>query len=152
MLRKRVLSANLSVFGPGCTNLSLADRATIVNIAPEYGAAMGYFPIDEQTIDFLKMTGRESHNFAFTEPQLKVGGLFRHTTAPSSIFTTPAQLWSLLSSVKPCLAGPKRPHDRVELASMKSNFNSCLTNLVGFKGYNIAQDKLAPTSKFAYES
>lgn len=56
-----------------------------------------------------------------------------------------------LSSVKPCLAGPKRPHDRVELASMKADFNSCLKNPVGFKGYNIAEDKLASTSKFTYE-
>ncbi len=153
MLRKRgVVGQFVEFFGPGCTSLTLADRATIANMAPEYGATMGYFPIDEQTIDFLKMTGRESHNVAFTEAYLKAQGLFRtyDGTQPDPYYSG-AIMELDLSSVKPCLAGPKRPHDRVELASMKSDFNSCLTNPVGFKGYNIAQDKLASTSKFTYE-
>lgn len=121
-------------------------------MAPEYGATMGYFPIDEQTIDFLKMTGRENHNIAFTEAYLKAQGLFRvyDGTQPDPYYSG-AIMELDLSTVKPCLAGPKRPHDRVELANMKTDFNACLSNPVGFKGYNIAEDKLASTSKFTHE-
>ena len=78
MLRKRgVVGQFVEFFGPGCQALTLADRATIANMAPEYGATMGYFPIGDQTIDFLKMTGRDHHNVAFTEAYLKAQGLFR---------------------------------------------------------------------------
>jgi aconitate hydratase len=152
LLRKRgVVGQFVEFFGPGCTSLTLADRATIANMAPEYGATMGYFPIDEQTIDFLKMTGRDGHNIAFTEAYLKAQGLFRtyDGTQPDPYYSG-AIMELDLTSVKPCLAGPKRPHDRVELANMKADFNSCLRNPVGFKGYNIAEDKLASTSKFTF--
>jgi aconitate hydratase len=78
MLRKRgVVGQFVEFFGPGCANLTLADRATIGNMAPEYGATMGYFPIDDQTIEFLKTTGRDEQNVAFTEAYLKAQGLFR---------------------------------------------------------------------------
>ena len=121
-------------------------------MAPEYGATMGYFPIDEQTIDFLKMTGRNQHNVEFTEAYLKAQGLFRtyDGTQPDPYYSG-AIMELDLSSVKPCLAGPKRPHDRVELSNMKNDFNACLKAPVGFKGYSIAEDKLASTSKFIFE-
>ena len=153
MLRKRgVVGQFVEFFGPGCASLTLADRATIANMAPEYGATMGYFPIDEQTIDFLRMTGRDLASVAATEAYLKAQGLFRvYDGSQPDPYYSGAIMELDLSSVKPCLAGPKRPHDRVELANMKGDFNACLKNPVGFKGYAIAEDKLASTSKFTYE-
>lgn len=153
MLRKRgVVGQFVEFFGPGCQSLTLADRATIANMAPEYGATMGYFPIDEQTIDFLKMTGRDPHKIAFAEAYLKAQGLFRTYDGSSPDPYYSGAIMELdLSTVKPCLAGPKRPHDRVELSNMKNDFNACLKNPVGFKGYNIAEDKLASKSKFTFD-
>ena len=153
MLRKRgVVGQFVEFFGEGCANLTLADRATIANMAPEYGATMGYFPIDEQTIDFLKMTGRDLNQVAATEAYLKAQGLFRvYDGSQPDPYYSGALMELDLSTVKPCLSGPKRPHDRVELANMKSDFNACLKNPVGFKGYAIAEDKLAATSKFTYD-
>jgi len=153
LLRKRgVVGQFVEFFGPGCASLTLADRATIANMAPEYGATMGYFPIDEQTIDFLKMTGRDPTNVAFTEAYLKAQGLYRvYDGSQPDPYYSGAIMELDLSSVKPCLAGPKRPHDRVDLANMKADFNACLKNPVGFKGYNIAEDKLGSTSKFVYD-
>ena len=153
MLRKRgVVGQFVEFFGPGCANLTLADRATIANMAPEYGATMGYFPIDEQTIDFLRMTGRDLKSVAATEAYLKAQGLFRvYDGSQPDPYYSGAIMELDLSSVKPCLAGPKRPHDRVELANMKADFNACLKNPVGFKGYAIAEDKQGSTSKFVYE-
>ena len=153
LLRKRgVVGQFVEFFGPGCANLTLADRATIANMAPEYGATMGYFPIDDQTIDYLRMTGRDQKQVAATEAYLKAQGLFRvYDGSQPDPYYSGAIMELDLSSVKPCLAGPKRPHDRVELANMKNDFNACLKNPVGFKGYAIPEDKLISTSKFTYE-
>ena len=121
-------------------------------MAPEYGATMGYFPIDDQTIDYLRMTGRDQKQVAATEAYLKAQGLFRvYDGSQPDPYYSGAIMELDLSSVKPCLAGPKRPHDRVELANMKNDFNACLKNPVGFKGYAIPEDKLISTSKFTYE-
>jgi aconitate hydratase len=121
-------------------------------MSPEYGATMGYFPIDEQTIDYLKMTGRNTHNIQFIESYLRAQGLFRlYDGSQVDPFYSGAIMELDLSTVKPCLAGPKRPHDRVELAHMKKDFTSCLSAPVGFKGYGITEDKLAKTSKFEFE-
>ena len=153
MLRKRgVVGQFVEFFGPGCNSLTLADRATIANMAPEYGATMGYFPIDEQSIEYLKVTGRNPQNVAFTEAYLRAQGLFRvNDGSQPDPFYSGALMELDLASVKPCLAGPKRPHDRVELSNMKNDFNSCLKSPIGFKGYNIAEQKLDSVSKFTYE-
>jgi aconitate hydratase len=100
----------------------------------------------------LKITGRDPKSIAVTEAYLKAQGLFRvyDGSQPDPYYS--GEIIELdLSSVKPCLAGPKRPHDRVELSKMKSDFTSCLSNPVGFKGYGISQDKLKSSSKFVYE-
>lgn len=125
ILRKRgVVGQFVEFFGPGCNSLTLADRATIANMAPEYGATMGYFPIDEKSIDYLKVTGRNPQNVAFTEAYLKAQGLFRvYDGSQPDPFYSGALLELDLSTVKPCLAGPKRPHDKVELSNMKNDFN-----------------------------
>ena len=120
-------------------------------MSPEYGATMGYFPIDEQTIDYLKMTGRSEHKVNSVRDYLKAQGLFRVYDGSQPDPNYSGVLMELdLSTVKSCLSGPKRPHDRVELTSMKSDFNSCLASPIGFKGYNIPQEKHAHTSKFTY--
>ena len=124
MLRKRgVVGQFVEFFGPGCQNLTLADRATIANMSPEYGATMGYFPIDEQTMDYLRMTGREDLKIKYVEAYLRAQGLFRLYDGSQPDPTYSGELMELdLASIKPCLAGPKRPHDRVELANMKKDF------------------------------
>ena len=122
--------------------MTLADRATIANMAPEYGATMGYFPIDNQTIDYLKMTGRSSEKIELVEAYLRAQGLFRLYDGSQIEPTYSGPIIELdLGTIKPCLAGPKRPHDRVELTQMKKDFQACLANPVGFKGYNIPEEK-----------
>lgn len=124
MLRKRgVVGQFVEFFGPGCQSLTLADRATIANMSPEYGATMGYFPIDRQTIEYLQNTGRDEHKVKFIESYLRAQGLFREYDGSQPDPNYSGAIMELdLSSVKPSLAGPKRPHDRVELANMKKDF------------------------------
>jgi aconitate hydratase len=119
MLRKRgVVGKFVEFYGPGLDNLTLADRSTIANMAPEYGATMGFFPIDEQTIDYLKLTNRDPHKIKTVEGYLKEQGLFRTQSSPEPTFS--GQVLELdLNTVEPCVSGPKRPHDRVPLKNMK---------------------------------
>lgn len=152
LLRKRgVVGQFVEFFGPGCQNLTLADRATIANMSPEYGATMGYFPIDKQTMEYLQMTGRDEHKVKQVEAYLRAQGLFRLYDGSQPDPHYSGTIMELdLSTVKPCVAGPKRPHDRVELSNMQKDFQTSLTAPVGFKGYNIPQDNLVSTSKFVY--
>jgi len=153
MLRKRgVVGKFVEFFGPGVNNLSLADRATIANMAPEYGATMGYFPVDSQTLDYLKVTGRPNEKIQAIESYLKSQGLFRTYDGSQQDPVYTGELLELdLSKVEPCLSGPKRPHDRVTLKNMKSDYQSCLTNKVGFKGFGLAQDQVNKTVNFTYQ-
>jgi len=152
LLRKRgVVGQFVEFFGPGCQNLTLADRATIANMSPEYGATMGYFPIDEQTMDYLRQTGREDQRVKSIEAYLRAQDLFRlyDGSQPDPDYSG-AVMELDLASVKPCLSGPKRPHDRVELDEMKKDFNACIANPVGFKGYGIPEEKRAASGKFTF--
>lgn len=153
ILRKRgVVGKFVEFFGPGCQALSLTDRATIANMSPEYGATMGFFPVDEQTMNYLRLIGAEDERIQMIEQYLRAQGLFRvyDGSQPDPTFT--GEVLELnLNDVVPCVSGPKRPHDRVELASMQKDFRACLTNKVGFKGFNIAEDKLQTTSQFTFE-
>lgn len=139
MLRQRgVVGKFVEFFGPGCQGLSLADRATVANMAPEYGATMGYFPIDEKTLEYLRLTGRDEAKVKLIEDYAKASGLYRLYDGSQPDPTYSGELLELdLSTVKACLSGPKRPHDRVEFSKMKEDFNACLTNKVGFKGFGI---------------
>ena len=113
-------------------------------MSPEYGATMGYFPIDEQTMNYLRVTGRDDHKVAYVEQYLRAQGLFRlYDGSQEDPHYSGAVMELDLSTVRSCLAGPKRPHDRVELTNMKKDFNSCLAAPVGFKGYAIPDDKHA---------
>jgi aconitate hydratase len=133
MLRKKgVVGKFVEFFGPGLTNLSVEDRATIGNMAPEYGATVGYFPIDEETVRYLANTGRPPALVALVETYAKAQGLFRTKATPDPIFTDIVKLE--LASVEPSLAGPKRPQDRVVLKEAKAGFLAALDKEFGKAG------------------
>jgi aconitate hydratase len=121
MLRsKGVVGKFVEFYGTGLSSLSLPDRATIANMAPEYGATMGFFPVDEEVLNYLRFTGRDAARVALVEAYTKEQGLFRTDETPDPIFTTTLELD--LSTVEPTLAGPKRPQDRVLLREAKPAF------------------------------
>jgi aconitate hydratase len=121
MLRKRgVVGKFVEFFGPGLANLTIADRATLGNMSPEYGATCGFSPIDDDTIRYLKDTGRPPELIALVAAYAKAQGMYRVKTTPDPMFTDVLKLE--LSSVEPSLAGPKRPQDRVALKEVKSGF------------------------------
>ena len=153
MLRKRgVVGKFVEFHGPGVRHLSLADRATIANMAPEYGATMGYFPIDERTIEYLNLTGRDSGHVQLIEKYLKQQGMFVKHDGSQQDPTYSGEVMHLdLASVEPALSGPKRPHDRVDFSNMKKDFTTCLTNKVGFKGFGLAQADTKKSAKFNYQ-
>ena len=126
MLRKLgVVGKFVEFYGAGLGNLSLADRATIANMAPEYGATCGFFPVDGETLAYLKTTGRTPARVALVEAYAKAQGLFRTARTPDPVFTDLLELD--LADVVPSLAGPKRPQDRVTLEGVKSSFSSAMT-------------------------
>jgi len=121
MLRKRgVVGKFVEFFGPGLANLTIADRATLGNMSPEYGATCGFSPIDDDTIRYLKDTGRPPELVALVAAYAKAQGMYRVKTTPDPMFTDVLKLE--LNSVEPSLAGPKRPQDRVSLKEVKSGF------------------------------
>jgi len=134
MLRKKgVVDKFVEFYGDGLDSMSLTDRATIANMAPEYGATMGYFPVDAETIRYLKLTGRPKEVIERTESYMKAQGLFRDSTTPEPEFTDTLELD--LGSVVPSLAGPKRPQDRVPMAELKESFRNTLTAAVKDRGF-----------------
>lgn len=121
MLRKKgVVGKFVEFYGPGIAALPLADRATISNMAPEYGATIGFFPIDEQTLEYLRLTNRPAEQIALVEAYAREQCLFLTPEAPDPVYTDTLSLD--LSKVVPSLAGPKRPQDRIELPDVKENF------------------------------
>ncbi|OGR90552.1 MAG: aconitate hydratase 1 [Elusimicrobia bacterium RBG_16_66_12] len=128
MLRKKgVVGKFVEFYGPGVAGLALADRATIANMAPEYGATVGFFPVDDRTLDYLRLSGRPEEEVALVEAYCKAQGLFRDDLSEPSF----AETLSLdLSTVKPCLAGPKRPQDRLELGKVKAQWNEALPSFL----------------------
>lgn len=129
VLRKRgVVGKLVEFFGPGLVNLPLADRATIANMAPEYGATCGLFPVDAETLKFLELTGRSKDQVALVESYYRAQGLFHDANTPEAEYTDVVTLD--LSSIEPALAGPKRPQDRVLLGNVKSNFAQALPGIL----------------------
>lgn len=125
MLRQKgVVGKFVEFYGPGLKKLPLADRATISNMAPEYGATCGFFPIDEETIHYLELTGRDDDTIALAEAYAKAQGLWFDESAPEPVFTDTLSLD--LAEVEPSLAGPKRPQDKVNLATLPEAFNTLL--------------------------
>ena len=130
MLRARgVVGKFVEFFGPGLADLPLADRATISNMAPEYGATCGFFPIDGVTLAYLRLTGRDADQIALVEAYARAQGLWRDDDGPDPVFTDTLELD--LARVEPSLAGPKRPQDRVSLAGAAAAFDEALADLGG---------------------
>ncbi|WP_420142069.1 aconitate hydratase AcnA [Sphingomonas sp.] len=134
MLRaKGVVGRFVEFYGPGLDSLNLADRATIANMAPEYGATCGFFGIDQATINYMRLTGREDDQIELVEAYAKAQGLWRDANLPDPVFTDTLALD--MGTVQPCLAGPKRPQDKVLLDNVDDNFNNELV-----KGYKKTGD------------
>ncbi len=128
MLRKKgVVGKFVEFYGPGLDHLPLADRATIANMAPEYGATCGIFPIDSETVTYLKLTSREPDRIALVEAYAKAQGMWRDANYQDPIFTDTLELD--MGSVEPCLAGPKRPQDKVLLSAADKSFADALPEL-----------------------
>jgi aconitate hydratase len=126
---KGVVDKFVEFFGEGMAALSVPDRATIANMAPEYGATVGFFPVDAKTLEYLRFTGRDEATVSLVETYCKANGFFWEPGTPEPEFTDVLELD--LSSVQPSLAGPKRPQDRVQLTQMKSNWQKELTDVFG---------------------
>ena len=125
MLRaKGVVGRFVEFYGPGLDSMALADRATIANMAPEYGATCGFFPVDDKTIDYMRLTGRSDEQLALVEAYAKAQGLWRDAASPDPVFTDTLELD--MASVQASLAGPKRPQDRVTLDSVDDVFSGDL--------------------------
>ncbi len=140
-----VVGKFVEFFGDGVSTMSLADRATLANMAPEYGATMGFFPMDFVTLDYLRRTGRTETEVALVETYTKEQGLFRSDDSPKPVFTRTLQLD--MSTVEPSLAGPKRPQDRISLSGMKRAFHDSLEAPVGHSGFGLSKSDLARTAK-----
>ncbi|MEZ5540624.1 MAG: aconitate hydratase AcnA [Pseudomonadota bacterium] len=135
MLRKEgVVGKFVEFFGDGLDHLSLADRATIANMAPEYGATCGLFPVDAETLAYLQLSGRDAHQIALVEAYARAQGMFRTSGAPAASYTRTVELD--LASVVPSLAGPKRPQDRVPLHDAKPRFLEALAALKSERNLN----------------
>ncbi len=130
MLRRRgVVGKFVEFYGPALDTLPVADRATIANMAPEYGATCGFFPVDALTLDYLRQTGRDEHRVALAEAYLRAQGMFRDAGSPEPVFTDTIELD--LGTIEPSVAGPKRPQDRVALREAGGRFSAELTRSLG---------------------
>ena len=142
MLRKHgVVGKFVEFYGAGISNMSLPDRATIANMAPEYGATMGFFPIDSEALRYMHRTGRPDELVQLVENYTKVQGLYRTDDTPDPVFASTLELD--LGTVETSLAGPKRPQDRITLKNMKTTFENSLSSNDATMGFNLAKDKLS---------
>ncbi|CAL1674193.1 unnamed protein product [Lasius platythorax] len=146
-----VVGKFVEFFGPGVAQLSIADRATVSNMCPEYGATVGFFAVDEQSLAYLKQTGRSEEHINRIEKYLRSVRMLRNYDDASQdpIFSEVVTLD--LSTVVSSVSGPKRPHDRVSVSDMQIDFRNCLVNKVGFKGYGLTPAKVDTVVKFQFE-
>ncbi|HNX51394.1 MAG TPA: aconitate hydratase AcnA, partial [Thermoanaerobaculaceae bacterium] len=146
ILRKRgVVNKIVEFFGPGLSAISLPDRATVANMAPEYGATMGFFPLDEEALRYLRSTGRPRDLVNLVDRYAREQGLFRTDETPDPDFTDVLELD--LDSIEPSLAGPKRPQDRVALGAVKAGFQASLQAPLEQRGFGLPSEKLANTAR-----
>ena len=139
MLREHgVVGKFVEFYGAGLANLTLPDRATIANMAPEYGATCGFFPVDETTLEFLRLSGRDEGHVENVKRYLSAQGMFLTDGSPTPNFTSNLSLE--LETVEPALAGPKRPQDRVNLSDMQSHWRESLVAPVGHQGHGLSAD------------
>ena len=143
-----VVGKFVEFFGEGMSALSLPDRATIANMAPEYGATCGFFPVDDVTLEYMRLSGRDSEHISNVESYCKAQSMWYDSSYPDPEYTTVLELD--LSTIQPALAGPKRPQDRVNLSEMKSHFIETLSSPIGHSGHGLSLDKL--NDKISVES
>ena len=147
-----VVGKFVEFFGAGVSKLSIADRATIANMCPEYGATVGFFPVDRRSLDYMRQTSRDEKVISYVSAYMERVGMLRDFSDPGQdpVFSSVYELD--LASVVPSLSGPKRPHDRVAAADMKTDFTACLSNPVGFKGFGLPDDKLSVNVPFLFDN
>jgi aconitate hydratase len=147
MLRKKgVVDKFVEFYGPGLETMSLTDRATIANMAPEYGATIGYFPVDNETLRYMRLTGRSEETVALTEAYMRAQGLFHEPGMPEPEFTDTLELD--LDSVVPSLAGPKRPQDRVPMSELKETFSKALSAPVKERGFELKPEAITAEATY----
>ncbi|MCA9673364.1 MAG: aconitate hydratase AcnA [Myxococcales bacterium] len=145
MLRTRgVVGKFVEFYGAGLSNLTLPDRATIANMAPEYGATMGFFPLDAEALRYLSQTGRDPAHIELVEAYARAQGLFRTDETPDPTFVDNLELE--LGSIQPSLAGPKRPQDRIALSQMQSKFRHDLTAPIKERGFALPEARLGASA------
>ncbi len=142
-----VVGKFVEFYGAGISNLLVADRATLANMAPEYGATMGFFPVDAETLAYLTLTGRDRDLVDLVERYSKEAGLFRTDETPDPLFTETLSLD--MGTVEPSVAGPKRPQDRVRLRDVKGDFSSGLSRPTAERGFALASDELGAAETVA---
>ncbi|XP_068164126.1 cytoplasmic aconitate hydratase [Antennarius striatus] len=145
-----VVGKFVEFFGPGVAQLSIADRATIANMCPEYGATAAFFPVDDVSIQYLEQTGREAEQLSYISRYLKAVSMFRdyNDMDQDPEFTLVVELD--LSTVVPCCSGPKRPQDRIPVSDMKRDFESCLGAKHGFKGFQVSPERHGAAVPFLF--
>lgn len=136
-----VVGKCVEFFGPGMKRLSLTDRATISNMAPEYGATVGFFPVDEETLKYYSLTGRKKTQVDLIERYMKEQGLFYAKAYPDPEYTDVLEID--LSQIELCVAGPKRPQDRIGLQKVRETFKTCLEMPVKERGYGLSPDEIS---------
>jgi aconitate hydratase len=150
MLRKKgVVGKFVEFYGDGLSQMGLADRATIANMAPEYGATMGFFPVDDETLNYMRRTGRPEELVDTVERYMKEQGLFRTDDSPAPLFADTLELD--LGGVEPSLAGPKRPQDRVSVPDLKKVFASSMVSPAGPRGFGLDPDEIGRTAVYTDE-
>jgi aconitate hydratase len=150
MLRKKgVVGKFVEFYGPGLDDLSLEDQATIANMAPEYGATCGFFPVDSDTLTYLTTSGRDPERVALVEAYSRAQGMFRETSSPDPTYTSTLELD--LTTVVPSLAGPRRPQDRVPLTNAAAAFAEALPSLTGGRAERTSMPKDKQESRFVDE-
>lgn len=146
-----VVGKFVEFFGPGVAQLSIADRATVSNMCPEYGATVGFFPVDVKTLEYLRQTGRDEQMLRYAEAYLVANRMLRNYLDASQdpVFSQVVELD--LASVVPSLSGPKRPQDRVAMEDLQQDFKQCLSAKVGFKGYGLKPEHMPSKAIFSHE-
>ena len=147
--KKKVVGKFVEFFGPGLSNLPLADRATIGNMAPEYGATMGFFPVDAETLNYLRLTGRPAEQVALVEAYCREQGIFRTDETPDPVFTDTLELD--LGTVVPSIAGPRRPQDRIPLTESKAAYRAALAETLAKAGTPAAKAEVRSATKVSAE-
>ncbi|KAI5636784.1 aconitase family (aconitate hydratase) domain-containing protein [Phthorimaea operculella] len=141
-----VVGKFVEFFGPGVQALSIADRATVANMCPEFGTTVAHFPVDERSLEYLAQTNRPPENIEVMKKYLQAVKQFRDYTDPKQDPVVELDLSTVVTSV----SGPKRPQDRVSVSDMKKDFNECLGNKVGFKGFGLSPDQLKSSGTFSF--